>query len=396
MSASTIFQASEAPNVAPNVADEPTARKQARFFHANGEKEEAAPSVDGPSPTSSHAPRRLPPNHPNGRNLVSHQSVGSQPARFHDLGIHDTANGSHTDDAVSDLGGSREEMKRFQFPDDIHEQSRATPGRGRTPTRDLQPSPLMMSPPHSSSFVAVRRPRLFSNSSGPSADTHLSVPFSPEKADEPSKEGNARVERKITDLEISNSSLLAINRTLERQMRKQNAELRRIRRLSFPGGLAMFPAQSFRSSLSEGEGSGSEDDVDRDNNGSDHESSNGAESESRLGVGDTKEVYIDLARHQELLDGSRSMNHSIKRCLLRTDDLIKDGRKALEYKVRANDVSLGGRVLPPEELSDVVESSRGLLRATSMASNLQGDRDAAGDEAEGGYGEQEGHYDLEE
>ena len=52
---------------------------------------------------------------------------------------------------------------------------------------------------------------------------------------------NARRERKALDLEISNSSLLAINRTLEREMRKQNAELRRYRRLSRSGRFSVTP-----------------------------------------------------------------------------------------------------------------------------------------------------------
>jgi len=39
----------------------------------------------------------------------------------------------------------------------------------------------------------------------------------------------------VLDLEISNSSLLAINRSLEKEIRKQKAELRRFRRMSRAG-----------------------------------------------------------------------------------------------------------------------------------------------------------------
>ncbi|KAK9470082.1 uncharacterized protein V1510DRAFT_424060, partial [Dipodascopsis tothii] len=46
--------------------------------------------------------------------------------------------------------------------------------------------------------------------------------------------GNARFNRKILDLEISNTSLLAINRTLEREMRAQNRELRALRKAPDP------------------------------------------------------------------------------------------------------------------------------------------------------------------
>lgn len=180
------------------------------------------------------------------------------------------------------------------------------------------------------------------------------------------------------DLEISNSSLLAINRTLEREMRKQNAELRRFRRLSRAGRLSLIPARSLESlqaagkdndqeepdqkssaSDSDNDSEPSEEDSNADDSGQGQESN--SDNDTRLRVGDEKKVYIDLARHQELLAGSRKMNHSLKRCLAWTEDLIKEARKALEYKVRANDASLGGRVLPPEELTDIEESSHGLL-----------------------------------
>lgn len=271
--------------------------------------------------------------------------------------------------------------KRLQFPDTTpHGESRNP--HSRSASQDLKQSPLILSPAlsHSSPYVAARpRPRLLSNSSATSADTHGSAPFSPGKSEaglSPIRETNPRVERKITDLEISNSSLLAINRTLEREMRKQNAELRRFRRFSRAGGLSMF--EQFRSSLpavsddneeeEEESGDGLSGDSDDDGSGTDesgrsHET-NGLESDARLGIGGgAKKVYIDLAWHQELLSGSRKINNSLKWSLLRTDEMIKSGRKALEYKVQAN--ALGGRVLPPEELSDDEESSHDLLNATS-------------------------------
>ena len=403
----TIFHASDAQNL-DNIAEDRDIRKHvSRFIRANGEEEEEeeekkkkrkvpSPS-NGPSPTSTTPARQLSPSHSNPKSLGSPWSPGSQQfvsSRFPDVNsrpLDDTAvNGSHTVDDSSSVVRHHQEapVRRLQFPDIIHGES---PARGRAPTRDTQPSALAMSQPHSSPFITTRRPRLFSNSSNTSADTHGSAPLSPDKTDglhipglEPIKEGSARIERKITDLEISNSSLLAINRTLEREMRKQSAELRRYQRISRAGGLAAFPT-SFRSSVPSagGEGEGSDKDdgssfqddnydddySENDGSGTDmsRELSSVAENDSRLGVGDAKKVYVDIARHQGLLDGSRRMNHCIKRCLLRAEDLINDGRKALEYSVRANDVSLGGRVLPPEELSDVIESGHGLLSASDEA-----------------------------
>ena len=50
------------------------------------------------------------------------------------------------------------------------------------------------------------------------------------------------------------------------------------------------------------------------------------------------------------------MNQSLKRCLGWTEELINEGKKALEYHVRVSDVELGGRVLAPDELEGVNEN----------------------------------------
>ncbi len=76
---------------------------------------------------------------------------------------------------------------------------------------------------------------------------------------------NARRERKVQDLEITNASLEAINRSLERQLRKQKSELRQFRRLSRSGRLSLaVPLPS--ASVS---GGGDDDDDDDDDGGDD-------------------------------------------------------------------------------------------------------------------------------
>jgi len=65
-----------------------------------------------------------------------------------------------------------------------------------------------------------------------------------------------------------------------------------------------------------------------------------------------KRLQLDLTKHQELLIDSQKMNQSLKRCLNWTEDLIKEGQKALAYKVRVSDVHLGGRVLAPPDEED--------------------------------------------
>jgi hypothetical protein len=198
---------------------------------------------------------------------------------------------------------------------------------------------------------------------------------------------NARRERKVLDLEISNSSLLAINRSLEKEVRKQKAELRRFRRMSRAGRFAMDPAGSALDSspihaashLAELSDMSEEDEVEEliDEEEDDPESSDESFDEGALSPSaqlerdeahrfkDEKRLQLDLSKHRDLLLDSQKMNQSLKRCMNWTEQLIKDGQKALEYQVRPSDVKLGGRVLVVEddEHDDnaQAEESRGLL-----------------------------------
>ncbi|KAJ5707837.1 hypothetical protein N7488_007638 [Penicillium malachiteum] len=234
--------------------------------------------------------------------------------------------------------------------------------------------------------VPTLRPRVFSNGSSVSTDTHQQIPMSPGKSDSGDGALNARTERKILDLEISNSSLLAINRTLEREMRKQNAELRRFRRLSRSGRLSMAPStRSFSGTALSITSEAEEDASDHFSAPSDDMSDFSdedsvpegvlspdtlAEHDAKHRAHDEKRFMIDLANHQNLLVESQKMNQSLKKCLIRTEELIKAGRKALEYNVHVQDIELGGRVLCPEELDDMGESRRGLLSPSTDYSSF--------------------------
>ncbi|KAF9699308.1 hypothetical protein EKO04_003124 [Ascochyta lentis] len=184
---------------------------------------------------------------------------------------------------------------------------------------------------------------------------------------------NARRERKVLDLEISNSSLLAINRSLEKEMRKQKAELKRFRRMSRAGRfstdvigstLDTFTAKraSDLSDMSEGEEEEeeeqneeeepSEEEMESSESSFDEsvlENSVRAERDEVYRLKDEKRLQLDLAKHRDLLMDSQKMNESLKRCLGWTDQLIKDAQKALDYKVSVSDVRLGGRVLVTED-----------------------------------------------
>ncbi|KAK2745910.1 hypothetical protein FQN57_003523 [Myotisia sp. PD_48] len=207
---------------------------------------------------------------------------------------------------------------------------------------------------------------------------------------------NARRERKVLDLEISNSSLLAINRTLERELRKQNAELRRFRRLSRSGRLSMTPSR--RSISGGGLSTLSETDCDDEDGflktghsatqspdelselSDEHDvstsedesmSSNGvAEHDERHRRRDEKRFLLDLSKHQQLLIDSQKMNQSIKRCVDWTENLILEAKKALEYNVQVSDIEVRGRVLSPDEIDEnAFENAHSLLSPTAEFSD---------------------------
>ncbi|KAK0516211.1 hypothetical protein JMJ35_000814 [Cladonia borealis] len=207
----------------------------------------------------------------------------------------------------------------------------------------------------------------------------FSPPQSPTKAPGPGQSkidhmnelaANARRERKVLDLEISNSSLLAINRTLEREMRKQTAELRRFRRLSRSGRLSVAPSRAAsgkksmfsenaaetndRSSLDSDE----EGDDDMEDMLSNLSSTSAASRPSSTTAHaahdrfqDPKRIELDLAAHRALLQDSQKLNTSIKRCLEQSENLLESGKRALAYHAEAPEAeNLGPRVLTLDEV----------------------------------------------
>lgn len=213
-----------------------------------------------------------------------------------------------------------------------------------------------------------------------SANSDLQSPVKPGSTLEQMNElaAQARRERKVLDLEIRTTSLESINRTLERQLRKQTAELRRYRRLSRSGRLSIATVGSSRVSagtlsvigedglaLSDMSEDGSDDESDEESEFSDSPSEGTlspraqADYDARHRKRDERRLQLDLSKHQQLLVDSQKMNQSLKRCLGWTEELINEGKKALAYSVRVSDVELGGRVLLPEELDGAGEEDGG-------------------------------------
>ncbi|KEQ87291.1 hypothetical protein M438DRAFT_353303 [Aureobasidium pullulans EXF-150] len=188
----------------------------------------------------------------------------------------------------------------------------------------------------------------------------------------------ARRERKVLDLEISNSSLLAINKSLERELRKQKAELKRFRRLSRAGQFTVPQRSSDNEEdLSTLDEEADLPDFDDDDEGarpsspfhsqpeedfSDDDSTNSsavplspgaqADRDAAQRAEDESRLRLDLSRHRELLLDTQRMNQSLQRCLYWTEGLIKDGRKALDYQVASSEVKLGGRILSGDDVDD--------------------------------------------
>ncbi|CAI7608125.1 unnamed protein product [Penicillium manginii] len=365
------------PNKAPSVAN---------FVYANGHQERQTASDEALSTTSSRrsgGPGSLPRPAPPARSIVSPSPRLRSPR-------------------PSDATSPPLSEKQVTFSPNLDHGIEGSSSQG---TYDgLKASPIIVSstfnsentPPMMSEQIPTLRPRVFSNGSSISNDPlphmpmspgvphlpmsmspsnpHLSRPMSPGKSESGGEVLNARTERKIMDLEISNSSLLAINRTLEREMRKQNAELRRFRRLSRSGRLSMAPStRSFSgvtmSTTSEIDGEVSEmssemSEVSDEDSVADEEDMTAdslAEHDAKHRAHDEKKFMLDLAKHQELLVDSQKMNQSLKRCLGWTEELIKEGQRALEYSVHVQDIELGGRVLAPEELGEIGPSGRALL-----------------------------------
>ena len=194
---------------------------------------------------------------------------------------------------------------------------------------------------------------------------------------------NARRERKVLDLEISNSSLLAINRTLETEMRKQKAELRQLRRLRSSGRFASStrsPSSRF-SMLSTTDdlsptSSADEDGMDNDRfsnlSGTSDDTSlpdslnfSPTMRQSSLSVAkgrQSRSFKVDMSAQRLLLLDSQKLNQALKRCLGRTDELIADGKKALDYKVNTEEgANKGPRVLSPNHHDEEFKLGRGLL-----------------------------------
>lgn len=100
-----------------------------------------------------------------------------------------------------------------------------------------------------------------------------------------------------------------------------------------------------------------------------------AERDARHGRQDEKRLQLDLSKHQELLIDSQKINQSIRRCLQWTEELIKEGQKALEYQVRVSDVEINPRPRVLNRLDQEDKQSKGSAPDDTTELDMEDDDD---------------------
>ncbi|KAF2132044.1 hypothetical protein P153DRAFT_382936 [Dothidotthia symphoricarpi CBS 119687] len=380
------------------------AQSESKFFHADSISEvRSTPPVLTPVSTSPEPPStRNPPSHrpASPTKDFSHLSYRKGASQVMRPALHSRNSGLSVLSAANPPDVSEQSRRRSSAASSImranHVKSASLSSIDSVVESKTAPSNdqtfLMPSPLHTENHMSSNgsRPESLASAPSPPMTTFSGLP-SPrtsvggQSALEMMNElaANARRERKVLDLEISNSSLLAINRSLEKEVRKQKAELRRYRRLTLSGRFSTGPTDPTleNDSTAEASDTGKLSDMDEDGETSDSEDSDSDSEQEDLEdssehadsiddsaqsssdrsssaptphhhIRDEKRLQLDLTKHHSLLLDSQKMNQSLKRCLGWTEQLIKDGQKALAYKVHASDVKLGGRVLVVEDDAD--------------------------------------------
>jgi hypothetical protein len=155
---------------------------------------------------------------------------------------------------------------------------------------------------------------------------------------------NARTDRKIKDLEISNASLLAINKVLEKKLRRQAKEIEYLNDLMSKHNIT-------------GELLAMHDDDDEDI--SIDEESN--ETFSSLGIAIKESLDNDqiideqLSKQQaeitermqqclEFIETSQNISKTLRKCLMLSETLIQEGSKSINLTINPEDIKVGMKI----------------------------------------------------
>lgn len=140
----------------------------------------------------------------------------------------------------------------------------------------------------------------------------------------------ARSDRKMEDLQISNTSLRAVNKYLEKQLRTQSKDIQILKRL---GG-----------TLPEITNSETEDDDDEIDEKKDKAQLLGKDLLLPLSKAEhdlaekTKMIENRMQSHINFLESSEKVNQMMRNCILITDTLLEAALNSLEYKIDTIDV----------------------------------------------------------
>lgn len=144
----------------------------------------------------------------------------------------------------------------------------------------------------------------------------------------------ARSERKAMDLEISNSSLVTVNKFLEKKLYKQSLTIQNLEGLNSDRPPAVPEEENYD-----------------DEDGSNDENNNIPldqllNSDDIINqTGGMKAIEDEANKHIELVESFEKMNKSLQRCIYLSQTLLKDANRSLEYSVDPEDIKLGGRVV---------------------------------------------------
>lgn len=153
-------------------------------------------------------------------------------------------------------------------------------------------------------------------------------------------DASSRVERKVKDLEISNSSLLAVNKFLEKKLQQQANQISMLRARSANTNTNTNDGMNYD------EGGDEEDDFLREE---DDVLDSDSEEESIqaliAGSGDNLDAIENRTKsHIGVVRSYQRINNSLTRCLYLTQSLITDANNSLQMAVDPDDIRIGGKV----------------------------------------------------
>lgn len=157
----------------------------------------------------------------------------------------------------------------------------------------------------------------------------------------------ARSNRKIQDLEISNASLMAVNKYLEKRLRTQSKDLQYLKTNPSSADLTRFDSDS---------------DDEKENNEVDeddvlNETDENLSPEEKELATKTKMIEKRMQAHIEFLESSEKINTMMRNCLLLTDTLIQEASKSMEYEVDSFDTQYGLHLANHDFINNSQEST---------------------------------------